>query len=174
MSPFFLLRSNPVCRLLWQLQSEPWQPFQRIPDTITFFTLPALISRGGYLHRDWGLETEDSRVQHSILQTGVPVPWGLQRPLNTSSYPTSFLCTPDCREKAMRIRRNFHQLVFLSICINIYFFPYICISCSFSHCSFSFLRDGWNGVALQSLWWHCIWFPLWSACMWGMQGKPII
>lgn len=46
--------------------------------------------------------------------------------------------------------------------------------CSLSHSSLSFLRDRWNGLALQSLWRHCIWFPLWSACMRGMQGKAII
>lgn len=37
-----------------------------------------------------------------------------------------------------------------------------------------FLRNRWNGPALQSLWGHRIWFPLWSACMRRLQGKPLI
>lgn len=34
-------------------------------------------------------------------------------------------------------------------------------------------RDRRNGPALQGLWWHCIWFPLWSACLWGLQGEAL-
>lgn len=34
-----------------------------------------------------------------------------------------------------------------------------------------FYRDRWNGPAVQSLRGHCIWFPLRSSRMWGLQGK---
>lgn len=102
--------SHLVCRLLGQFQPQPWQPLQRVPDTVAVFTLPALISRGGYLHRDWGIETEGRWVHHPILQTGVPVPRGLQWTLS-STHSTTYLCTPHRRKKAMRVSRNFHKLV---------------------------------------------------------------
>lgn len=109
LSPVCRWWSHPVCRLLWQCQPQPWQPFQWVPDTVPFFfTLPALISRGGYLHRDRGVETEGSRVHHPILQTGVPVPGGLQCP-RSSSHSTAYLCTPHCRKEAMWVPRNFHK-----------------------------------------------------------------
>lgn len=101
-------RSHSLCRFLWQFQSQPWQPLQWVPDTVTLFTLPALISRGGYLHRDRAIETEGSWVHHPILQTGIPVPRGLQWLLSISHY-TAYLCTPHCRKEAMRVPRNFHQ-----------------------------------------------------------------
>lgn len=61
----------------------------------------------------------------------------------------------------------------LSICIQIItmmsVFLYLIVRLSF------LLRDRWNGPALQSLWGHCIWLPLWSACMRGLQGKaPLV
>lgn len=34
-------------------------------------------------------------------------------------------------------------------------------------------RVRWDGPALQSLRRHCIWFPLWSACMRGLQGRHL-
>lgn len=36
---------------------------------------------------------------------------------------------------------------------------------------FFFNRDRWNGPAMQSLRGHCIWLPLWSARLRGLQGK---
>lgn len=100
--------SHPLCRLFWQFQPQPWQPLQWVPDTVTFFTLPALISRGGYLHRDWGVETEGSWVHHPFLQTGVPVPRGLQCP-RSSSHSAAYLCTPHRGKEAMRVPGNFHK-----------------------------------------------------------------
>lgn len=112
--PFLPFRrgSHPVCRVFWQLQPQSGQPFQWIPDAVTFLTLPALVSRRSYLHRNRGAETrEDFKFQHSNLQTGVPVPRGLQCSLG-SIYSTAVLCTPHCREETLWFRRNFHQLVF--------------------------------------------------------------
>lgn len=34
-------------------------------------------------------------------------------------------------------------------------------------------RIRWDGAALQSLWRHCVWFPLWSARMRGLQGRHL-
>lgn len=34
-------------------------------------------------------------------------------------------------------------------------------------------RVRWDGPALQSLRRHCVWFPLWSACMRGLQGRRL-
>lgn len=104
-------RSHPVCRVFWQCQPQPWQPLQWLPDTVTFFTLAAFISRRGYLYRDWSIETEGSCMHHPILQTGIPVPRDLQWPLS-SSHSTAYICTPHCRKEAMRISGNLHQLVF--------------------------------------------------------------
>lgn len=104
-------RSHPVCRLLWQCQPQPWQPLQWVPDTVTFFTLPALISRRGYLYRDWSIETEGRCMHHPILQAGISVPRDLQWPLS-GDHSTAYICTPHCRKEAMRISGNIHQLVF--------------------------------------------------------------
>lgn len=111
-------RSHPVRRLLWQLQPQPREPLERVPNAVTFLALPAFLPRGGYLHGDRGVKAEGRWGQHSLLQIGVPVPRGLQRPpssSSSSSQSTAHIRSPHCRKEAMWVCRNLHKLVALSV-----------------------------------------------------------
>lgn len=74
----------------------------------------------------------------------------------------------------MRVCRNIHKLVALSVnTVKIFFF--FCIILFLIELPLLSInsRVRWDGPALQSLWRHCVWFPLWSARMRGLQGRHL-